>query len=214
MGPTNVYAIMAFLIICGMRLLFSLHGSWRRRLLVLLSTITGCGLQYIHFFLQILSPLLGNPVFSFLKFLLLAICPVEWGLRKQPYRPRPFWWGFGLWRGLIWSEYPISMSSSLKMILFVSYKKALSTLASANKHSTPALEAMLTKAFVAILRSFNVNSNWSNRFLNMELFCKVVIAATSKADLSFSSSLEFAQMTTAATPFPLWFRNGFLWTSS
>ena len=51
------------------------------------------------------------------------------------------------------------MSSSLKMILFVSYKKALSTLASADKHSTPALEAMLTKAFVAILCSFNVNSN-------------------------------------------------------
>ena len=149
MGPTNVYAIMAFLIICGMKLLFSLHGSWLRRLLVLLSTTIGCGLQYIHFFLQILSPPLGTPVFSFLKFLLLAICPAEWGLRKWLYRPRPFWWGFGLWRCLIWFEYPISMFSSLKMISFVSCKKALSALASADKHSTPAPKAMLTRAFVA-----------------------------------------------------------------
>ena len=37
------------------------------------------------------------------------------------------------------------MSSSLKVILFVSYKKALSVLASADKHSTLAPEAMLTR---------------------------------------------------------------------
>ena len=56
------------------------------------------------------------------------------------------------------------------------------------KHSIPSLEAMLTKAFVAIFRSFTVSPNWSNKFLNLEPFCKVVIAAASRADLSSLSS--------------------------
>ena len=106
------------------------------------------------------------------------------------------------------------MSSSLKVISLVSYRKALSTLVSVARHSTPAPEAMLTRASVAILHSLAVSSSCLNKFLNLGLFCKVVMAMASRADLSSSSSPGSAQITTVATPFPLWFRNGFLCTSS
>ena len=116
------------------------------------------------------------------------------------------------------------MFSSLKVISFVSYKRALSALISTDKHSTLAFEAMLTRAslapeamliraFVAILCSFAVSSNWSNKFLNLELSCNVVIATTGRAGLSSSSSPRSAQITTTTTHFPLWFRIGFLRTS-
>ena len=94
------------------------------------------------------------------------------------------------------------MSSSLKVISLVSCRKVLSALVSTARHSTPVLEAILTKAFVAILRSLALSSSWLNKFLNLELLCKVVMATAGRASLSFSSSPESAQMTTAATPFP------------
>ena len=78
----------------------------------------------------------------------------------------------------------------------------------------PPPKTMLTRASVTILRSFTVSFNWSNKFFNLELFYKVVITTTGRASLSSSSSLRFTQITTTATPFPLWFRNRFLWTSS
>ena len=77
MGSTDVYATTAFLTICDKKLLFLPHESKPRRLLVRLSITTKCGLQYIHLFPQILLPPLGTPVFFFLKFLLLAMCPAE-----------------------------------------------------------------------------------------------------------------------------------------
>ena len=92
------------------------------------------------------------------------------------------------YRALLWSKYPTSMFSSLNVISFTSCKRALSSVAFDVKHSIPAPKAMLTKAFVAILHSFTVSPNWSNRFLNLELFYKVVITAASKASLSSSSS--------------------------
>ena len=97
-----------------------------------------------------------------------------------------------------------------KVISVDSCKRALSSITFADKHSTLALEAILTKAFVAIFLSFVVSHNWSNKFLNLELCCKVVIAVASRVEFSFSSSLGSAQITTAATSFPLWFRSGFL----
>ena len=78
----------------------------------------------------------------------------------------------------------------------------------------PPPKTMLTRASVTILCSFIVSFNWSNKFFNLELFYKVVITTTGRASLSSSSSLRFTQITTATTPFPLWFGNGFLWTSS
>jgi len=42
----------------------------------------------------------------------------------------------------------------------------------------------------------------------------MVIAAAGRVGLSFLSSLRSVQMTTVATPFPLWFGNGFLSTSN
>jgi len=51
------------------------------------------------------------------------------------------------------------MSSLLKVILLVYCRKALSALVSTAKHSTPALEAMLTRAFVAILHSLAISSS-------------------------------------------------------
>ena len=80
------------------------------------------------------------------------------------------------------------MSSSLNVISVDSCKKALSSGISADKHSTPALEVMLTKASVAIFLSFFVSSSWSNKFLNLELCYKVVMAAAGKAGFSSSSS--------------------------
>ena len=77
-------------------------------------------------------------------------------------------------------------------------------------HSIPALEVMLIKASTAIFRSFSVRPNWSNKFLNLELFCKVVISAAGKAEFSSSSSPRSAQISTVATPFPLWFGSEFL----
>ena len=96
------------------------------------------------------------------------------------------------------------------MISFASYKRALSFMAFAVKHFIPASEAIFTIASVTIIRSFIVSPNWSNKFLNLEIFCKVVIAVAGRAGLLTSSSPGFAQMTTAATPFPLWFGSGFL----
>ena len=81
---------------------------------------------------------------------------------------------------------------------------------SAVKHSIPTPEAMLTRAFVAIFRSFVASPNWLKKFLNLELFCKVVIVAAGRAGFSSSTSPGSAQITTAATPFPLWFGSGFL----
>ena len=96
------------------------------------------------------------------------------------------------------------------MISLGSCKRTLSSATSVDKHSILALEAMLTKAFMAIFRSFYVSPNWSNKFLNLELFCKVVIAAAGRARFSFSFSPGSAQITAATTPFTLWFRSGFL----
>ena len=116
-------------------------------------------------------------------------------------------------KGLLWSWYPTSMSSSLNVIFVDSYKRALSFGISTDKHSTPAPEAMLTRASVAILLSFIVSPNWSNKFLNLELCCKVVMAVAGRAEFSSSSSSRSVQITTAATPFPLLFGSGSLWTS-
>ena len=93
------------------------------------------------------------------------------------------------------------MSSSLKVILLVSCRKALSALTSAAKYSILALETMLTTAFEAmlsrasmtILHSLAVSSSWSNRFLNLELLCKVVMATVGKVGLSSLSSPESVQ---------------------
>ena len=110
----------------------------------------------------------------------------------------------------MWSGYPTSISSSLKVISVDSCKRALSSVISANKHSTPAPEAILTKAFVAIFLSFAVSPSWSNKFLNLELCYKVVMATACRVEFSSLSSPGFAQITTAATPFPLWFGSEFL----
>ena len=108
------------------------------------------------------------------------------------------------------SVYPTSISSSLKVISLYSCKRALSSVTSAIKHSIPTPEAMLTRAPVAILHSFTMSPNLSNKFLNLELFYKVVIATASRAGLSSSSSLGSAQIITTITPFSLWFGSGFL----
>ena len=102
------------------------------------------------------------------------------------------------------------MSLSLNVISVDSCKRALSSGVSADKHSTLAPEAMLTRAFVAIFLSYVMSPNLSNKFLNLELCYKVVMAAASRAGFSSLSSSGSAQITTAATPFPLWFGNGFL----
>ena len=96
------------------------------------------------------------------------------------------------------------------MISVDSYKTALSSGISIVKHSTPVLEAMLTRASVVMFLSFAVSPNWSNTFLNLELRCKVVIAVAGKVGFSSSSSPRFVQITTVATPFPFWFGSGFL----
>ena len=80
------------------------------------------------------------------------------------------------------------MSSSLNMIFVDSCKRALSSGIFADKHSTPTPEVMLTRASVAIFLSFFVSSSWSNKFLNLELCYKVVMAAAGKAGFSSSSS--------------------------
>ena len=74
------------------------------------------------------------------------------------------------------------------MISLDSCKRALSSLTSANKHYILALEEMLTRASVAIFLSFIASPNWSNKFLNLELCCKVVIAGVGRARFSSSSS--------------------------
>ena len=102
------------------------------------------------------------------------------------------------------------MSSSLNVIFVDSCKRALSSGISVDKHSTPALEVMLTRASVAIFLSFVVSPNWSNKFLNLELCYKVVMATAGRAGFSSSSSPRSTQMTTAATPFLLWFGSEFL----
>ena len=104
------------------------------------------------------------------------------------------------------------MSSSLKVISLVSCRKALSALISTARHSTLAPVAMLTKASMAILHSLAVSFNWLNKFLNLGFFCKVVMAAASRAGLSSSSFPGSTQITTAAATFSLWFENGFLYT--
>ena len=96
------------------------------------------------------------------------------------------------------------------MISVNSCKRALSSGIFANKHSTPTVEAMLTRASMAIFLSFAMNPSWSNKFLNLELHCKVVIAAVGRAGYSSSSSPGSTQITIATTPFPLWFGSGFL----
>ena len=95
------------------------------------------------------------------------------------------------------------MSSSLNVISVDSYKRALSFGVSADKHSTPATKAMLTRASVAIFLSFVVRPSWSNTFLNLALYCKVVMATAGKAGFSSSSFTGSVQITTAVTPFPL-----------
>ena len=70
----------------------------------------------------------------------------------------------------MWSGHPTSISSLLKVISLDSYKRALSSVTSADKHSIPAPEAILTKAYVAIFHSFVIKPNWSNKILNLELF--------------------------------------------
>ena len=102
------------------------------------------------------------------------------------------------------------MSSSLNVISVDSCKRALSFGISADKHSIPAPEVMLTRASVTIFLSFVVSPSWSNKILNLELYCKVVMAAAGRAGFSSTSSPGSAQITTAATPFPLWFGNEFL----
>ena len=102
------------------------------------------------------------------------------------------------------------MSSSLNVIFVDSYKRALSFGISTDKHSTLAPEAMLTRASIAILLSFVVSPNWSNKFLNLELYCKVVMVVVGRAEFSSSSSCRSVQITTAATPFPLSFGSGSL----
>ena len=96
------------------------------------------------------------------------------------------------------------------MISVDSCKRVLSSGISTIKHYTPALEAILIRDFIAIFLSFAMSPNWSNKFLNLELHYKVVIAVASKAGFSSSSSPGSAQITTAATPFTLWFGSGFL----
>ena len=156
------------------------------------------------------SPLLPNPVTSighpwiFLSEI-SAACKVLNGMR--------FTKALVSTKALRWYGYPTSISSLLKVISVDSYKRALSFGISAVKHFTLALEAILTRASIAIFLSFAVSPSWSNKFLNLELRCKVVIATTSKAGFSSLSSLGSAQITTTTRPFPLWFGSGFLWTS-
>ena len=102
---------------------------------------------------------------------------------------------------MIWVS--TSMSLSLNVISVDSYKRALSSGIFADKHSTPASKGMLTRASVAIFLSFVVSPSWSNKFLNLELYCKVVMVAAGRAGFSSSSSPGSAQITTTATPFPL-----------
>lgn len=102
------------------------------------------------------------------------------------------------------------MSSLLKVISLVFYRKALSVQTFAVRHSTLALEAMITKNSVAILCLFSMSSNWSNKFLNQELFYKVIMALIGSDGLFSSSSPESTQMTTVATPFLLRLGSGFL----
>ena len=63
------------------------------------------------------------------------------------------------YRGFLWFENPTSMSSLLKVILLVSCRKVLLALVSADKYSTLAPEAMLTRASVEILCSLAMNAN-------------------------------------------------------
>ena len=117
------------------------------------------------------SPLLPNPVTSighpwiFLSEI-PAACKMLNGMRfiETPVSTKALL--IGIWfmdaaklRGLLWLEYPISISSLLKVISVDSYKRTLSSMTSTDKHSTPTLEAMLTKAFVAIFLSFVISSN-------------------------------------------------------
>ena len=96
------------------------------------------------------------------------------------------------------------------MISHDSCRRDLSPVTSAVRHSIPTLKAMLTRASVAIVRSIAMSPNWSNKFLNLELFYKVVIATASKVGLSSLYSPRSAQITTAAIPFPSCFGSGFL----
>lgn len=73
MGSIGVCPTMVFPIICCMKLMFSLHGSGPRGLLVPLSTTAECGLQCTHLFLRILLLPLDIPGSCPLKFLLLAM---------------------------------------------------------------------------------------------------------------------------------------------
>ena len=78
------------------------------------------------------------------------------------------------------------MSLSLKVISLVSSRKAPLDRVSTIRHPTPTLEASLPGAYVAILLSLAVNSSWSNRFLNQELLCKVMMAPIGNEGLSSS----------------------------
>jgi len=44
---------------------------------------------------------------------------------------------------------------------------------------------MITRASVAIFRSFAVSPSWLNKFLNLEFFCKVVIDVAGRARFLF-----------------------------
>ena len=80
------------------------------------------------------------------------------------------------------------MSLSLKVISWVLLRNARLDRVSAVRHSISVLEAMLTKASMAILRLLAMNSSWLTMFLNRELFYKVVMAQVGNEGFSFSSS--------------------------
>ena len=80
------------------------------------------------------------------------------------------------------------MSSSLNVIFVDSYKRALSSRIFADEYSTPTPEAMLTRASVAYFLSIVVSLSWSNKILNLELYCEMVMAIAGRAGFSSSSS--------------------------
>ena len=160
------------------------------------------GLTFSHnwMWLAVYSPLppnlvtsIGHPWIFLSK--ILAACRVLNGMRftEAPVSTKVFF--MGIWfmeaakyKVLLWSGYPTSISSSLNVIYVDSCKRALSSRISADKYSTLAPEAMLTRASVAILLSFIVSLSWSNKFLNLELCYKMVMIAVGRAGFSSSSS--------------------------
>ena len=146
-------ATMAFPVVYDKKLLFLPHGIRLKRLLGLPSTIAVCVLLCTRPYLQTPSPPLGILESYFLVFLLFQCAEwdeIYWSTRvnQGSFNGNLVYVG-RKYRSLLWSKYPTSISSSLKMISFVSGRKALSVRASVVRHSTSTLEAMLTKASVA-----------------------------------------------------------------